>query len=153
MKRKFNVSGTCFPEMHYMADVTGKMGDIYELIEQGEYFIINRPRQYGKTTTLQTITNYYKKSNNYLVYRISFEGIGDDIFNNEKTFSAAFLRRLANYAGYAVPKMAKWLTETSSQVDDLETLSNVLTALNQKTKKKMILLIDEVDKRVIINCL
>ena len=146
MKKKFNVTGTCFPEMHYIADVSKKLEQVYKLVEDGEYFIINRPRQYGKTTTLQTITNYYKKSNSYLVFRISFEGTGDNMFKEEKTFSQGFLRVLSNYADYALPKLTKWLKETSTQVEDIDSLSKALTVLNHKTKKKMILLIDEVDK-------
>ncbi|MEO0041369.1 MAG: hypothetical protein RL329_817, partial [Bacteroidota bacterium] len=35
-----------------MADVSAKMAETLQLVEDGEYFIINRPRQYGKTTTL-----------------------------------------------------------------------------------------------------
>ena len=45
MARKFNVTGTCFPEDHYMADVSKKMEQTYKMIEEGDYFIINRPRQ------------------------------------------------------------------------------------------------------------
>ena len=92
MKKKFNVTGTCFPEMHYMADVSKKLEKVYQLIEDGEYFIINRPRQYGKTTTLQTIANQYKKSKNYIVLKMSFEGVDDESFKDSKTFSAAFLK-------------------------------------------------------------
>jgi hypothetical protein len=55
MAKEFNVTGTCFPEEHYMADVSKQMAETYDLIEKGKYFIINRPRQYGKTTTLYTM--------------------------------------------------------------------------------------------------
>ena len=50
--RKFNVTGLCVQEEHYMVDISGKINKIMELINDGHYFTINRARQYGKTTTL-----------------------------------------------------------------------------------------------------
>ena len=55
MKKRFNVTGLCFLKEHYMADVSKKLDRTLDMVEIGEYFIINRPRQYGKTTTLHTI--------------------------------------------------------------------------------------------------
>lgn len=46
MEKKFNITGKCIPAQHYMADVSKKLAKAYKLIEEGEYFIINRPRQY-----------------------------------------------------------------------------------------------------------
>ena len=51
-KRTFNVTGVCVPHKHYMADTSEKINQIIKLVEQGNYFTINRPRQYGKTTTM-----------------------------------------------------------------------------------------------------
>ena len=51
MKKIFNVTGTCIPNKHYMVDTLNKIDEIMKLIDNEEYFIINRPRQYGKTTT------------------------------------------------------------------------------------------------------
>lgn len=52
MKRKFNDTGVCVPHRHYMVDVSGKLEKISQLVEGGEYFTINRPRQFGKTTII-----------------------------------------------------------------------------------------------------
>ncbi len=52
MKRKFNDTGLCVPHRHYMVDTSAKIEQIIQLVEAGEYFTINRPRQFGKTTTL-----------------------------------------------------------------------------------------------------
>lgn len=58
MHKEFNVTGTCIPEKHYMADTSQKLKSIFNLIEKGKYFTINKPRQYGKTTTLYLLTFY-----------------------------------------------------------------------------------------------
>ena len=50
--RKFNVAGICVPEMHYMVDISEKIEKIFNLVEEKDYFTINRGRQYGKTTTI-----------------------------------------------------------------------------------------------------
>ena len=55
MRRKFNITGSCNPERHYMVDSEKRFKVIEDLIDAGEYFTINRARQYGKTTTLYMI--------------------------------------------------------------------------------------------------
>ena len=47
--KKFNVTGNCVSEKHYMVDISNKLEQIVEMIDEGEYFTINRPRQYGNT--------------------------------------------------------------------------------------------------------
>ena len=50
--REFNTTGICYPQLHYMVDITNRLGDIEKRVAKGEYITINRGRQYGKTTTL-----------------------------------------------------------------------------------------------------
>ena len=52
MKKRFNVTGTCIPQKHYMVNIQSKIEQIEALIENDNYFSINRARQFGKTTTL-----------------------------------------------------------------------------------------------------
>ena len=52
MTKKFNITGTCYPALHYMADISAKLQGGYGY---GGYFTINRPRQYGKTTMLAAL--------------------------------------------------------------------------------------------------
>lgn len=66
MQKRFNVTGTCIPEKHYMVDISSKLDSILELVNNEEYFIINRPRQYGKTTTLYLLNRYLKTSSEYI---------------------------------------------------------------------------------------
>ncbi len=50
MRKRFNVTGSCNPEWHYMVDTEKRFKAVEDLIDMGEYFTINRARQYGKTT-------------------------------------------------------------------------------------------------------
>ena len=49
MPKRFCVTGTCIPEKNYMVDISGRIDQIIrDYIEKGQYFTINRARQYGK---------------------------------------------------------------------------------------------------------
>ena len=52
MAKIFNVNGACRPGQHYMVNLEPKLREIKAMVDAGEYFVINRARQYGKTTTL-----------------------------------------------------------------------------------------------------
>jgi AAA-like domain len=145
MAKKFNITGKCHPTKHYMADVSGKLERVRKMVDEGDYFIVNRPRQYGKTTTLYTLTDLLK-SKGYIVFNISFEGIGDAIFQDEKLFSIGFIELLAEYAKVHVPRMKNWLFEMATDAVSLKDVSKIITLIAEKSKKKTVLLIDEVDK-------
>ena len=53
--KMFNVNANCQPDLHYMVDITERLQKIKEMVDAGQYFTINRARQYGKTTTLQAL--------------------------------------------------------------------------------------------------
>ena len=58
MGKIFNITACCNPTLHYMADISSRLAQIKEYIDRGEYFTINRARQYGKTTTLRALKDY-----------------------------------------------------------------------------------------------
>ena len=146
MEKRFNVTGTCRPAKHYMADVSKKWKRALKMIDFGEYFIINRPRQYGKTTALYAMADILRKRGDYLVFNISFEGIGDTIFSEEHLFSKGFIEILATYAKSQIPTLANWLNEATQRVNNFKALSVEITQLAHQTDKKIVLFIDEVDK-------
>ena len=146
MKKKFNVTGTCIPKKHYMVDISDKIKKIMNLIENEEYFVINRPRQYGKTTTLFLLNKKLKSEEEYLPIKISFEGIGDSVFEDEKSFSKAFLQIVERNLILNNKNLSGFLGEERVKIQNLNDLSNVITKLVMKADKKVVLMIDEVDK-------
>ena len=146
MEKEFNITGTCFPKRHYMADVSKKMEKARAMIDKGLYFIINRPRQYGKTTTLNTLGNTLRQTGDYIVFNTSFGGIGDIIFDNEADFSQGFVDILAKYAAAYMPEAEDWLLEIAPSINSLKMLDKMLTRFVNRTDKKVVLMIDEVDK-------
>ena len=69
--KEFNVTGLCIPEKHYMVDINFKIKKIREMVDKGTYFTINRPRQFGKTTTFHRLVEELNKD--YVVIDTSFE--------------------------------------------------------------------------------
>ncbi len=60
MLKVFNVNGACTPARHYMVDLEPRLKAIKAMVDDGEYFTINKARQYGKTTTLRALTDFLK---------------------------------------------------------------------------------------------
>lgn len=58
MSKFFNVNGACRPDRHYMVNLTPKLEKIREMIDGGQYFTINKARQFGKTTTLRALSHF-----------------------------------------------------------------------------------------------
>jgi len=99
LRKRFNTTGICLPENHYMVNMQEKIQQIIkEYVERGEYFTINRARQYGKTTTLSLLEK--SLSEKYTVFSITFEGTGDSAFGNENTFCRFICRLLYNAMQY-----------------------------------------------------
>ena len=122
MQKKFNITGLCFPQEHYMADVSKKLAQTFNMVEGGEYFIINRPRQYGKTTTLYSISAMLQKTGEYIVFNTSFEGIGDAVFSDEKRFTQGFVELLANYASVYAPELEEWLLAELAKIHEFKAM-------------------------------
>ena len=147
MEKDFNVTGTCFPHLHYMADISAKFNETIKLVNKGQYFAINRPRQYGKTTMLRTITRALMQSDEWLVFNISFEGIDSATGAEVGSFCQAFLEFLAKrMRDQEESELVAFLEKQSKEVKTLKELSNCITELVKKANRKTVLLIDEVDK-------
>lgn len=123
MKRRFNDTGLCVRKMHYMVDMTPQVKIIFDqFIEYGEYFSVISGRQFGKTTTLFKISKLLEKKKDYLLIDTSFEGFGNDIYTNEKTFSKGFLRKLYSDTRLKNKELAETFNTASEKVCNFETI-------------------------------
>ena len=142
--KEFNTTGLCNPNKHYMVDISDKLENIKKLVEKEKYFIINRPRQYGKTTTLVALENNLKDE--YLVISISFEGIGNVVFSTEREFCRKFIELIEINLEYYNENLNKKLLDLSKNIDDFVSLSRTISSFIKEIDKEVILIIDEVDK-------
>lgn len=150
MEKKFNTTGLCIPQYHYMVDISEKLKAIEKMIEAGYYFTINRSRQYGKTTTLEALRMSLKDK--YVVLSVSFEGLGTASFCEEAVFVKAFLKYLmipeleAQNVDFRQSIQAmKNIMNGPEEECQLVELSRQLTDMCSISPKPIVLMIDEVD--------
>ena len=152
MKRCFNTEGCCRPELHYMV----RLGDTLEKIkrqyvDKGKYFVINRGRQYGKTTMLRALAEYL--TDEYAVLSMDFQALGSDSFVDAPTFVLSFidyleevfsrkegLRRAVSAEAYQ-----NLIALKSQDRLGMDKLFRCLSGVCQMSEKPMVLIIDEVD--------
>jgi hypothetical protein len=147
MEKEFNVTGSCNPQKHYMADISHKFDEVMKLIEKGKYFTINRPRQYGKTTMLNMLAQHlWKQPDKYILARLSFEGLDDCNFESSERFCPEFVKRFIKSLKQFYPEIAKTAEEFSKKVSNMDSLSEFITQFVTQNKLDVVMLIDEVDK-------
>ena len=142
--KRFNTTGICISKKHFMVNIDNKLKKIIKLIEEDSYFTINRPRQYGKTTTLNELKLALKEK--YLIVSLSFEGLGDSIFKEEESFSKKFLELMERSLEFQDFTEATRLKDLSVNINNLDDVSKAITKFVKESLKEVILIIDEVDK-------
>ncbi len=147
--KRFNINGICYKDKHYMVNLDSRLEQIKAMIDEGEYFAINRARQYGKTTTLWALKDYLRSD--YVVIFISFQKFGASSFEDEYTFSYSLCKILLQYgkreASGFTEDMLTVLKEYDNQDKDynLFSLFQVLSEMCEVSEKPIVFMIDEVD--------
>ena len=151
MKRRFNVTGSCNPQWHYMVRLDDRVKKIKEeYVDYGSYFVINRGRQYGKTTTLRALAKYLR--DDYIVLAMDFQMMSTANFADEQTFVRAFIRYIEDLA--SDQKMTAGIRDEDLQAliamrqEEQTTMDDMFRALSRiirTSDKKIVLMIDEVD--------
>uniref|UniRef100_UPI004056962F hypothetical protein n=1 Tax=Agathobacter sp. TaxID=2021311 RepID=UPI004056962F len=150
--KKFNTTGICKPNRHYMVDIQKRLEQIKVLVDDGEYFVINRARQYGKTTTLVGLKSFL--ADDYIVVSLDFQRqMSTRKFEDENMFSLAFteafLKKLStvsmNRFMETKQNHLKTFCERTPHKLDLVILFNYLSEICEASSKPIVLMIDEVD--------
>jgi hypothetical protein len=83
----------------------------------------------------------------YVAFNMSFEGIGDTYFRDEAQFCPMFVSLLAEEAVLRKhDNLIDLLKSSIATTSTFKELSTLITQLAQITSKKLVILIDEVDK-------
>jgi hypothetical protein len=145
MKKRFNITGTCRPAEHYMMDDTRRFNAIMDLVEQGEYFVINRPRQYGKTTMLAALRKELRQREDYLPIFMNFQGLDSSVYVSDIAFGQFFYKQLISALQRSPEFENKQVLAELPLPEHITDLSERITDIVHLTPKKLVLLIDEVD--------
>ena len=137
--REFNVTGSIIPEEHYYVDLTPALNKLTELVEKKKYFVINRPRQFGKTTTLNFLAQHLSATGQYAPALISFE----DFTQRPDITEAEFYSELTLIIREELNLSIDDATETAGMIGIRRRFFDWLRELCQS--RELVLLIDEID--------
>jgi hypothetical protein len=145
MERYFNITGACNPQEHYMVNLDSRLAEIKKMVDAGKYFVINRGRQYGKTTILNALENYLKQD--YIVISLDFQlQMSDKKFQDECSFSVAFADAFLEILEFSEDEtLFNQAKEILVQISDLVDLFRKLSRVCRLAEKKIVVIIDEVD--------
>lgn len=152
MTKVFNTAAVCIPARHYMVNIDGRLKEIKSLIDSGQYFTINRARQYGKTTTLMALEQYLRKE--YYVVFMDFQMFGAGQFKDENIFARSFARSFLRIfdrnksIGSGEFKSISQLNKAMKEEREdfmLQMLFEGLSDICAESDKPIVLIIDEVD--------
>lgn len=149
MSKIFNTSAVCRPEIHYMVDLSDRLEQIKKMVDRGDYFTINRARQYGKTTMLRALGSFLAE--NYVVVSLDFQMMSQSDFEKESSFSEAFAREVLEEISNIEEVSVEIITRLQRLADGkvgkgrLAELFQCLNAWCGQSKKPIVMLIDEVD--------
>ena len=148
MERYFNITGCCNPQEHYMVNLDSRLAQIKKMVDRGQYFCINRGRQYGKTTLIMALESYLEKE--YIVVSMDFQGLSTPEFSTEGMFVKAFARELwldrrtQHFMNHDIQTAMKEIRSSSAY-----TMADLFVCLSEwcmEAEKKIVLMIDEVDQ-------
>ncbi len=149
MRREFNITGLCVPEKHYMVNLDSRLEQMKKMVDKGNYFVVSRARQYGKTTILAALADYM--SDEYIVVFMDFQMIGSAMYENEDSFSRAFaacfldeFQHVSGQAGQTAEELEQMLREPDKPFY-LMSLFRYLIAICERSDKPVVLIIDEID--------
>jgi hypothetical protein len=147
MKKHFNSTGVCLPELHYMMDSSAKMRRVQAMVEGGAYFVISRPRQYGKTTMLHALLRALDADNRYVPVLLNFQGVDGSALDTDAAFAQMVAGQMERACQKSVPALAGILSDAlRSPGFNMGTLSNAITDMvHALPDKQLVLLVDEVD--------
>lgn len=114
------------------------------MVDAGQYFTINRARQYGKTTTLHALEDFLKAD--YKVVSMDFQMISHAEFENEQSFAKAFSREILDTCDEIPENIQNNFVRIANGTDHAA-LSSLFKCFIEWCKEEhgIVLIIDEVD--------
>lgn len=145
--KRFNTTAVCIPSKHYMVDLTERVAAVRAMVEEGDYFCINRARQYGKTTLLNEVRKAL--SDEYEVCSLDFQGIGSASYQTEELFCQSLAKKILRYSKYGRCVLSdvirQELLRATEEKLSLVELFEIFRRWCSESGRPLVLMIDEVD--------
>ena len=147
--RKFNTTGPCFPDEHYMLPALDRLPGIRELVAGGNYFVVHAPRQTGKTTALQALVQEINAQGNMFAIYCTLETLQNATDVDD---AMAKIVKLLRRGALAVPVLADLLGDPNTALPlqqepgwTVTAVADTLTTICRKANKPVVVFFDEAD--------
>ncbi|GBU23122.1 hypothetical protein R80B4_03038 [Fibrobacteres bacterium R8-0-B4] len=138
----FNVAGPCIPGTHYMLDpLRGLGGELMNLVDDNQYFVIHAARQSGKTTLLKQLTRDLNASGKYHALYCSLETVQGWV-DPEKGIPAVVKNLASAFENGGMPD---GFAANADYGDSTNVLKKSLTAYCKTLSKPLVIFFDEAD--------
>ena len=145
MALHFNTTGPCIPGEHFMIPPGRRLVRVLELIEQKKFFVLRAGRQTGKTTAAQWLVKHLRKTGRYEALWVDLQEAREQaelplaiatIFRN---FTLALRTGASHLPTPDQAQQQSWLEDPATA------LGAYLRWLSKKSKKPLVLFLDEAD--------
>jgi len=148
MEKFFNTAGPISPDIHYFVDTKKRWNfeQVLSLISQRKYFILHAPRQTGKTSGILALMHYLNEVGTYETIYANIESAQaarEDVNAAMRAILSSIASRHYYYTQDTLLK-EHWF-EIYQQSGAHQALGELLSFWATKTKKPVVLLLDEVD--------
>jgi len=146
MSRVFNTAGPCRPTKHYMLPPEGRLPGVRRLIDEEHYFVVHAPRQMGKTTYFQALTEALRREGRYTVLLTSCEA-GQAAGEDMEVALAALLETVLQDARLQLTPEQR-PPEPDPTLSAATRLRDLLIRWSQRSPLPVVLFLDEIDSLV-----
>lgn len=152
MIRYFNTEGICRPNEHYMVRLDARIKKIKAFyVDREKYFVINRGRQYGKTTTLEALAEYLQDE--YIIFFVDFQMMSTTSFADEWIFVEKFIglmhkiytRKKEMMTGIDTEAFQELLSMKENGGTSMDQMFEGISRVCEMSERPVVLIIDEVD--------
>jgi hypothetical protein len=142
----FNTTGPCVPSKHYMLPVLLRQTEIEALIDGEYYFVLHAPRQSGKTTYLQFLTDKINNEGKMYALTCSIATLRT-VSDSEVAMTrlAAQINRVLKLSNIKAFNDLAFPDNSLPQSDPSVKISYFLNYLSVNLDKDLVVLFDEAD--------
>ena len=143
--RKFNTTGPCFPDEHYMLPALDRLPGIREFVADGNYFVIHAPRQTGKTTALKALVREINEKGDMFAIYCTLETLQNA---SDLLLANKVMREIIVGNARRTPSFPRGAELPSAATDDgqvLLSVRSVLTDICDIVRKPVVVFFDEAD--------
>jgi hypothetical protein len=144
--KTFNTAGPCVPSKHYMLPVLPRQTDADNMIEGKYYFVLHAPRQSGKTTYLQFLTDKINAEGRMYAFACSVATLRT-VTDSEVAMTSltAQINISLKLSGVKALKELAFFDDSMSKYDSSIKIRLFLNYLSTTLDKELVVFFDEAD--------